>query len=199
MANLVGVTGGIGAGKSTVLTLLARHGQRTLDSDAVVHRLYEPGSPIAARLLQRWGPTVMEAGGRVNRAAVAERVFRDPEELAWLNRQVHPTVKAEIARQAAAADSLLFCAIPLLFEAGWETAMTCTVAVWCDRQRQRERLQARGWTEAEIQRRENAQLAMDGKLERADFGIVNHGSLDVLERQITRILTRIAHLNPIRS
>ncbi|OPZ25363.1 MAG: Dephospho-CoA kinase [Lentisphaerae bacterium ADurb.BinA184] len=196
MVNLVAVTGGIGAGKSTVLAALDRRGQRTLDSDAVVHRLYRPGSPLCAALAARWGVEILDGDGAVNRAAVAAKVFADAGELEWLNRLVHPAVKAEIRGQAAAAGSLLFCAIPLLFEVGWETEALCTLAVWCDRRTQRERLRRRGWNAAEIERREAAQLSMDDKLERADFAVINHGGRERLDEQIARILQRIAPLPP---
>ncbi len=188
MNNLIGVTGGIGAGKSTVLAYLDRLGCRTLDSDAVVHRLYQAGGELASRLRARWGAAVMQADGAVDRQAVASRVFAAPAELRWLNETVHPAVKLAIEREAAAAPSPLFCAIPLLFEVGWEVGLAGTVAVWCDPSTQLRRLHQRGWCQAEIDRRRQAQLSMDEKLERAEFGLINSASMDFLGRQVALLL-----------
>ena len=93
---MVGITGGIGAGKSALLEELAGLGARTVDADTVVHDLYGPGGSLAESLVQRWGPDVRAVDGSVNRPAVAERVFAAPDELAWLNSLVHPLVQARI-------------------------------------------------------------------------------------------------------
>jgi dephospho-CoA kinase len=188
---VVGVTGGIGAGKTTVLELLALAGLRTLDSDTVVHRLYLPGSAVAEELVRRWGDAVRDGCGGIDRKAVAGKVFADPAELDWLNRLVHPHVKREIARVAGQEDSLLFCAIPLLFEVGWASGMAATVAVWCDVRTQRARLRERGWSDAETGRRTGAQLPMDDKLRMADFGLINTGSHTYLHLQVRELINRL--------
>jgi dephospho-CoA kinase len=190
MINAIGITGGIGAGKTAVLHELQSLGRRTLDSDALVHALYRPRSPVTEQLKARWGSVVIDADGSVNRRLVAERVFQDPAELAWLNQLIHPQIRELIRRQAEAADSVIYCAVPLLFEVGWEKDMLFTVAVWCDSATQRQRLQERGWRLDEINARNQNQLRMDSKLERADFGIINNGTHAMLAEQVRRLLAR---------
>ena len=188
---LVGITGGIGAGKSQALCEFQTFGVRVLDADAVVHELYGTDSGLRAALLERWGLAVLGADGQVDRAAVARRVFGAATEREWLNQQVHPLVKRRILQDAEESSSGLFCAIPLLFEVQWEPAMTCTVAVWCDPQSQRKRLRGRGWSDPEIAQRTASQMSMDEKLARADFGILNIGSLRLLRVQCRQVFERI--------
>ncbi len=188
---LVGITGGIGAGKSTVLAIMARLGFPVLDADEAVHRLYESDSELVARLVERWGAGVLDAGGALDRRAVAERVFQNPGERRWLNRIVHPRVRARIREFAEQSRGLCFCGVPLLYEVGWEQDFDRVAAVWCDPETQWRRLRRRGWSPAEIRRRIASQLSMDAKLERADFGIVNTGPRRLLEQQCARIARRL--------
>ena len=188
---LVAVTGGIGAGKTTVLEQFARCGAQVADADALVHRLYEPGSDLHAALIERWGERVLSAAGQLSRPAIAEIVFSDPAELQWLNGVVHPRVRQLITDMAAVAGPALFCAIPLLFESGWESDMSCTVAVWCDPVTQRQRLSRRGWDEREMTRRISQQLSMDEKLRRSDYGIVSNCSWDLLAEQCQLVYQRV--------
>lgn len=194
---LVGVTGGIGAGKTSFLAMCDELGNRTLDADAVVHRLYAPGTAVFQAVLGRWGPQVLGGDGTLDRAAVARLVFGSETELNWLNALVHPLVKETIVEQAASGPGPLFCGVPLLFEAGWEKHMAFTVAVWCDPATQRRRLHGRGWTDAEIAARQARQLPMDAKLELADFGVINIGSLDMLAEQCRRLCDRIGRKRAI--
>jgi dephospho-CoA kinase len=185
------VTGGIGAGKTAVLRLLADLGAETLDADDVVHALYETGEPGRAAVRQRWGERIMTAAGEVNRAAIAEIVFADSSELSWLNGVIHPMVQERIGRQAAESEGVLYCGIPLLFEAGWERFMWKTVSVWCDPQTQTERLRRRGWDRREIERRVACQMNMDEKLKRGDYGLVNNGSWEHLREQCRLLRERL--------
>jgi dephospho-CoA kinase len=179
----VGITGGIGAGKSAALEAFGALGARTLDTDAVVHRLYTPGSDVCRAIRSRWGASVSLPDGGIDRAAVAGIVFNSARELAWLNQTVHPRVRGVVQAEMGRADSPLFCAVPLLFEAGWASDWGLVVALWCDAQTQWARLRGRGWTPAEIGQRVSRQLPMDEKLLRSDIGIINTGSLDLLARQ----------------
>jgi len=188
---LVGITGGIGAGKTTVLGVLAELGERTIDADNVVHRLYESDSEIRSALATRWGTDVLEVDGRIDRSAVATKVFADVEERRWLNALVHPRVRAELHAAGGGEQELCFCGVPLLFEVGWEQDMVCTVTVWCDRATQVARLMDRGWSDEEIEARAGAQLDMDEKLRRADYGIVNNSSIEILQEQCRRLVAQI--------
>lgn len=190
-ARAVGVTGGIGVGKTTVLEQLAALGAATVDADAVVHRLYEEDADVRRAVARRWGAPVTGADGSVDCAALAERVFTDSAELEWLNSLLHPLVRQRIRDEARRSNGLLFCAVPLLFEVGWQDDMWRTVAVWCDLTTQRKRLVSRGWSSEEIVRRTVAQMDMDEKLARSDYAIVNCGSRDLLRSQCVRLLTRL--------
>lgn len=185
---IIGITGGIGAGKSTVLGILSEMGLATLDCDRVVHGFYTAGHPVNDALAAHWGKTICDEGGAVRRRDVAERVFADSRELVWLNRLIHPEVKHAILARAGEGEGFLFCAIPLLFEVDWQASMQATWAVWCDPATQKRRLTARGWSESEIACRLDRQIGMDDKLRRADFGLVNTGGRRFLRMQIVRLL-----------
>ena len=141
----IGLTGGIAAGKSEALAAFGRLGAATLSSDAVVHELLE-GEPLRGRLAERWGPEVDSEDG-VDRAKVGEIVFADPEQLTWLEGQIHPLVQkrtAEWLTSLPAGTEIAVVEVPLLFEAGSDKVFDTTVAVvTADEVRQR-RAAARG-------------------------------------------------------
>jgi dephospho-CoA kinase len=191
-APLIGVTGGIGAGKSTVLWELQHNfSRRTVDSDDVIHRLYGPGSPVLSKLVGRWGTEVARQDGSVDRSRVAQIVFGESAELDWLERVSHPFVLDEIKRLAVEDSTPLFCGVPLLFERGWDRWFAPVIAVWCDRATQLARLRKRGWTAAEIEQRVSRQWDMDRKLARADFGLINSGTRALLHWQLEQLLSRL--------
>ena len=191
-ARLIGVTGGIAAGKSTVLNQLSRLGARTLDADCVVHRQYRTSSVLRDRLFERWGTAVVSDTGAVDRAAVGRIVFADADELEWLNSVVHPLVKAEIEEEKTKTASPLYCAIPLLFEVGWGGFVDITVCVWCDAPTQLERIRSRGWGRDDLFVRERQQLSMSEKLHKADYGIINNSSTTLLREQCVRLYRHIS-------
>ena len=189
----IGVTGGIGAGKTAVLQLLDDLGCRTVDADDIVHWLYEPGHPGYEIVSSRWGKRVLTAGGEVDRAAVAEIVFRDRSELQWLNGVIHPRVKERIRSLASESETPLFCGVPLLFETGWDRFMWRSVSVWCSSPVQWQRLRRRGWDQDEIERRLACQMDMDEKLARGDFGIINNSNWRQLREQCRLLVERLEH------
>lgn len=191
MSFIVGITGGIGAGKTTVLAGLAKQGWQTLDSDQVVHDLYRTDDDLRTILRQRWGDATFTADGSLDRPAVARIVFAQAQERQWLEAQVHPRVLACMRNRAATRPPPLFCAIPLLFEAGWQASVAASVAVWCSATVQARRLAERGWSQAERQRRIEAQMSMDEKLELADYGIINNGDRDLLSTQLEQLTETI--------
>ena len=196
MTRIVGLSGGIGSGKSTVSRRLAALGATVIDADAIVHELQAPGSPMLAEIAAAFGPGVIDAEGRLDRAALGAIVFRDAAARARLGAIVHPPVAAEIARRVARARSdaapVVVLDIPLLFEgrrAGTGTAAAlpydATVVVWAPEDAQIERQIARdGCSREEALRRVRAQLPLHEKKALADFVIDNSGTPEETERQV---------------
>ncbi len=184
---LIAITGGIGAGKTTVLEYFRALGAEVLDADQIVHSLYEPGQPAYQEMLSRWGDTILGAGRAIDRKAVAAKVFAAAHELSWLNGLLHPLVKQAICAAGARTNNLLYCAIPLLYEVGWDAGFAAVIAVWCDRNTQLLRLRSRHWSEVEINQRLSQQLSMNEKLCRSDYGLINTCSLAMLNQQCTRL------------
>jgi dephospho-CoA kinase len=187
----VGLTGGIAAGKSEALAALERLGAATLSADAVVHELLA-GEEMRALLVERFGDDIAP-DGRVDRARVAETVFADPEQRAWLEGELWPRVGARIAdwRQEAAASQpkALVVEVPLLFEAGMAGVFDTTIAVIASEAIRRERAQARG--HAGLEGRDSRQLPQAEKAQRAEFVVSNDGTVADLERHLSEILETI--------
>ncbi len=187
----VGLTGGIGCGKSTVVGLFREAGWRTIESDAVVRDLLATDVGVQAQLHGRWGDAVF-AEGAVDRRAVAARVFGDANDLKWLEALLHPLVREHwetaIGREPEAH---WLVEIPLLFEKRLETRFDLTVCVSSPPAVVENRMVARGYTGAEIAQRRERQMPLEEKIERADHLISNAGSLEFLKRQTTRLIAQI--------
>jgi dephospho-CoA kinase len=189
----VGLTGGIGSGKSEALSAFERLGAPTLSTDAVVHELL--GTEEVRDLLhERWGDRVM-ADGDVDRAAVAAIVFERPEELSWLEGTIFPRVgkrmaawRAELERDAD-PETVAVVEVPLLFEAGIEGAFDATVAVVSDEALRAERAGARG--HEGVEQRSGRQLPQDEKARRADHVIRNDGTIDQLQEAVAGVLAEL--------
>ena len=190
---LIGLTGGAGSGKSTVMKIFASWGWGVLDADAICHEAYaEPNGRLAKAMEARWGSKVLDSDARPDRRAIAEIVFDDAAELAWLEAAVHPEIlRRATERRASFGDRPVLFDAPLLFEAGWRSLFESVIAVWCDPSVQRERLLARGWDDREIGRRLARQMNQDRKLELADFGLINSSSMRILEEQCSIIANLI--------
>ncbi len=187
MTRFIGLTGGIGAGKSEALAAAERLGAATLSTDRVAHDLLDR-EDVRALLVERWGGEVA-AGGAVDRARVAEIVFERPEDLRWLESQIHPRVgEAVLAWREALGDEVevAMVEVPLLFEAAMEGAFDATAAVIAADPIREERLAARG--QPGLEGRESRQLDQDEKARRADHVIRNDGSLEDLEREVGALL-----------
>jgi dephospho-CoA kinase len=196
---IIGLSGGIGSGKSTVSRLLAQLGARVIDADAIVHELQAPGQPMVARIAEAFGAEVLDARGALDRAALGAIVFRDPAARARLGAIVHPPVGAEIARRVAQARAegvpIVVLDIPLLFEgraAGTGTASLlryeATILVFAPEQAQIERQIARdGCTPDEALRRVRAQMPLAEKKALADHVIDNSGTPAETERQVREL------------
>ena len=186
----VGLTGGLGSGKSEVLAACERLGAATLSSDAVVHELL--GTAEVRDLLRaRWGDRVV-AGDEVDRAAVATIVFDRPEELSWLEGTIFPRVGERMAAWRAELEpdaGVAVVEVPLLFEAGIEGAFDRTVTVVTDEALRAERAEARG--HEGVEGRTGRQLSQEEKAQRADHVIRNDGSLSDLEAAVGEVLAEL--------
>jgi dephospho-CoA kinase len=189
----IGLTGGIGSGKSEALAAFERLGAATLSSDQVVHDLLGTDE-IRDLLLERWGDAIL-TGRAVDRAAVAQIVFNQPDELRWLEQTLFPRVGLRIAdwrASLAEAETQPVAAVvevPLLFEAGIEGAFDLTVAVVADEILRAERAASRG--HELVEGRAGRQLSQDEKAARAGRVIRNDGSLEDLEREIRSLLEQL--------
>ena len=186
----IGLTGGIAAGKSEALAAFGRLGAATISSDAVAHELLET-EPLLSRLGERWGPGVV-ANGRVDRNRIGSIVFADPEELHWLEAQIHPLVGERIGGWLAALPGDVEVAVvevPLLFESGMEGVFDTTVAVVASDEVRRERAAERG--HALVDEREARQLAQAEKATRAAHVVENDGSVEELERGLSALVEKL--------
>ncbi|HEY8771410.1 MAG TPA: dephospho-CoA kinase [Thermoleophilaceae bacterium] len=189
----VGLTGGLGAGKSEALRALGELGAATLSTDAVVHELLDTDE-LRDALVERLGPE-MAPGGRVDRSAVAERAFGEQEHRDWLEGLLWPRVGERVMSWRAEVDAAeprpvaAVVEVPLLFEAGMENAFDHTLAVIAEESVREERAGARGHTA--VASRAGRQLPQAEKAERADFVVRNDGSLDELKESLTSFLGTI--------
>jgi dephospho-CoA kinase len=190
LTRFVGLTGGIGAGKSEALAAFERLGAATLSTDRVAHDLLDDDE-VEAALVDRWGEKVAP-GGRVDRDSVSEIVFNDRGELAWLEGVTHPRLGAHVLewRQGLGQDvELAVVEVPLLFEAAMEDAFDATVAVVSDDDLRDARLRERG--QAGLEGREGRQLDQAEKERRADHVIRNDASLEELESEVRKVIQRL--------
>lgn len=186
----IGLTGGIAAGKSEALAAFGRLGAATLSSDAVVHELLE-SEPLRASLVERWGAEVAPPTG-VDRTRIGEIVFAEPEELDWLESQIHPLVAERMIEwltDLPPGTELAVVEVPLLFEGGREAVFDTTVAVVAGEDVRRSRAESRG--HALVDEREARQLTQAEKAERAEHVVVNDGSVEDLERTLSALIDKL--------
>jgi dephospho-CoA kinase len=189
---VLGLTGGIGMGKSTSAQLFQQRGVPVVDTDDLARKVVEPGQPALAEILASFGPEVIGPDGQLRRDEMARRVFADPEARQRLEGMLHPRIRELWRVQVEAwrheGRPLAIVVIPLLFETKAEAQLDATICVACSAATQQERLRSRGWTPEQIEQRLQAQLPTEQKIARADYLIWTEGSLDVHETQIDRIL-----------
>jgi dephospho-CoA kinase len=203
VTRVIGLTGGIGTGKSTVARLLLALGATVIDADAIVHELQAPGAPLLREIAEAFGPEVLRADGALDREALGARVFRDPAQRARLNALVHPRVGVEMMRRLTAARAagapLVVLDVPLLLEgrrAGTGSAAQLpyerVVLVYASEAQQIERQMRRdGCSREEAERRVRAQLPIEEKRAMADIVIDNSGSPEATERQVRALWERL--------
>ena len=193
---LVGLTGGIGSGKSTVARLLEKRGAVVFDADLLAREAVEPGTPGHAAVIDRFGADVLAPGGELDREALASIVFADPAARRDLEQIVHPEVRRLFAEGTEAyrdTDRVVVFSAPLLVETGMHTAFEILVVVSATVATQIERLmRQRGMSEASIRARIEAQAPLEDKAAVADFLVDNEGTLDELESQVERLWTDLS-------
>lgn len=189
----VGLTGGLGAGKSTALEALEALGAATLSTDAVVHHLLA-GEDMRDQIAERFGPDVVK-GGALDRDVVATKAFEDPDRREWLESLLWPRVGERVASWrddadgAAPAPRAAVVEVPLLFEAGMESGFDHTIAVVADEATRRQRAGSRG--HRAVEERAGRQLTQEEKAHRADFVVRNDGTREELQAQLSELLVAI--------
>jgi dephospho-CoA kinase len=188
---LVGLTGGIGSGKSTVARMLEERGAVVFDADLLAREAVEPGTPGHAAVIERFGADVLAPGGALDREALASIVFADPSARRDLEQIVHPEVRRLFAEGSEAyrdTDRIVVFSAPLLVETGMHTAFEILVVVSATVVTQIERLmRQRGMSEAAIRARIDAQAPLEDKAAVADFLVDNGGTIAELENQVERL------------
>ncbi len=196
---LVGLTGGIGSGKSTVSEALERRGAVVVDADRIVKELQQPGTEVFAEMVERFGEGIVGPDGQLDRPAVAAIVFHDAAALADLGAIVHPRVRDEMTRrleELSATDQVVVLDVPLLVESGWE-GMSGVVVVDLDPEVAVARLVAhRGFDPEDARSRIANQASREDRLAKADVVVDNSGDLAALEPQMDRVWEWIGGLEP---
>jgi len=190
----LGLTGGIGMGKSTAAQLLRERGVPVIDTDDLARQVVEPGQPALAEVGLLFGPEIIGSDGCLVRAELARRVFADPEARVKLEAILHPRIRQlwqeQIKVWRSEGKALGVVVIPLLFETGAEKELDATVCVACSAATQMERLRSRNWPPLQIQQRIHAQWPVEKKIAAANFVIWTEAGLDVHGAQLDRTLAR---------
>jgi dephospho-CoA kinase len=186
---VLGITGGLGTGKSTVAKLFGRSGAAVLDADEITHELMRPGRVAWRRIVQRFGRDVIGPDRALDRRKLSARVFRDPKARRQLEAIVHPQVRRELMRRLsrlsrAGRVKVAAVEIPLLAETGARALVDWVVVVTAPPELVRRRLRARGWVEDEVARRMAAQWDVSAKVELADLVIDNSDGLERTRKQV---------------
>ena len=193
----VGLTGGIGSGKSEVARLLREHGAVVIDSDQLAREVVQPGTEGFDQVVSEFGTDVLDATGQIDRARLASMVFSDAGARQTLNAIVHPLVRqaAETATRAAPDDAVVVQDVPLLVEAGLVDEFDVVVVVAASPEEQRKRLVgSRRMSEEDARARIAAQAPLAEKVAVADFLIVNEGTLDELSERVDSLWAELLRL-----
>jgi dephospho-CoA kinase len=193
---VLGLTGGIGSGKSLVAQIFRDLGAEVIDADQLAREVVEPGQPALQEIAATFGRQVLLPDGRLDRGALAGIIFSDPTARAKLNAITHPPIRERMEALVAARKSrpgLLILDIPLLYENGRVDAVEKVIVVWVDADTQEGRLRRRdGLALTDARQRIHAQMPLDAKRDRADHVIDNSGSLEETRRQVEAIYRRYA-------
>jgi dephospho-CoA kinase len=195
----IGLTGGIGCGKTTVAAMMRQLGCTLLEADPIAHQLIEPGQPAYDEIVRDFGQQVLAPDKRIDRAKLAAVVFGDPARLALLNQIVHPRVLDALDRKLADLEkthprAIAVVEAALLIEAHYHERLDRLVVVWCEPEQQLARLLERGMTREDAQRRIAAQMAMDQKRRMADDEIDCSGSLAQTREQVEALVEKFRRM-----
>ena len=193
---VIGLTGGIASGKSTVSAILRELGAPVVDADQIVRQLQAPGTPMLAAIVREFGPEVIRPDGSLDRAALGRVVFADPARRRALEAIVHPAVRQEMWKQVAECRArgarAVVLDVPLLLEGGLDRQVDQVWVVWVDRETQLARLMARdGLDRTQAEQRINAQMSLDEKRQRADVVIDNCGTVEATRSQVLAAWRRV--------
>lgn len=193
---LLGITGGVGMGKSTAQSILVSKGVRVVDTDELARLLVAPGQPALAEIKARFGTQFLHEDGSLRRELLAGVVFGDANARSRLESILHPRIRArwlaEVERWRSEGALVGAVVIPLLFETNASPSFDLTVCVACSAGTQMRRLKERGWTDSQIQQRIAAQWPIEKKLDASDCVVWTEGSPEVHARQWDQILRRLS-------
>lgn len=196
MTKLVGITGGIASGKSTVSQMLAQAGFPVIDADQVAHQLQRPGQAGLERISATFGPAILTPAGELDRAQLGRQVFSNPDDRKRLDQLMQPLIRdrifALVTNFKRAGVPVVILEVPLLFEQHYDDDCDLTVVVTIDQRTQLERLQKRnGYSKSAAQARIDAQQPLAKKAAQADIIIDNNGDYEQLRQQVTQLVKRL--------
>jgi dephospho-CoA kinase len=188
---LLGLTGGIGMGKSTVAAIFAQRGVAVADTDQLARDIVQPGQPALEEIGLQFGRRFVRSDGTLDREGLGALVFNDPAARSQLEAITHPRIRelwqAQVREWSQAGRDLAVVVIPLLFETGSAAGFEAVACVACTASTQRSRLRLRGWTDVQIEQRVAAQWPIQKKIDRAHFMIWNEGPADLLTPQVEHV------------
>ena len=191
---IIGLTGGIGSGKTTVAALFAQKGAVVIDTDLIAREIVHAGSPILDAIRREFGDTVVAPSGELDRSSLARLIFSEPDKRARLNELTHPEILKRVLTLIGAQppDAVVVVVVPLLFESGFDRSCDRSVAVVASPEVRRERLQERdGISGSDVEARMRAQLPDAEYERRADVVVRNEGNLTALGREVDRAWERL--------
>jgi dephospho-CoA kinase len=193
---ILGLTGGIGSGKSAVAGMIAEAGVPVVDADLIAREVVEPGTGAHAEIVSHFGDSILSPDGRIDRRKLGDIVFSDPVRRAELESITIPGIRAGIeaalGRLAAGGHPAAVVEAALLHENGRASSFEATICVYCDRETQRKRIVARdGISEGDAEKKIDAQMPSDEKARLSDYVIDNSGDIEGTKRQVASLLSRL--------